>query len=76
MQYDPLGVILVIGPWNYPFYLCMAPVVAAVAAGNAVVIKPSELAPATSEVIARLVPRYLDSEAIRVVEVTPRPPRT
>lgn len=68
VQYDPLGVILVIGPWNYPFYLCMAPVVAAVAAGNAVVIKPSELAPATSAVIARLVPRYLDSEAIRVVE--------
>jgi aldehyde dehydrogenase (NAD+) len=44
VQYDPLGVILVIGPWNYPFYLCMASVVAAVAAGNAVVIKPSELA--------------------------------
>jgi aldehyde dehydrogenase (NAD+) len=68
VQYDPLGVILVIGPWNYPFYLCMAPVVAAVAAGNAVVIKPSELAPATSAVMARLVPKYLDSQAIRVVE--------
>ncbi len=68
VQYDPLGVILVIGPWNYPFYLCMAPLVAAVAAGNAAVIKPSELAPATSAVIARLVPQYLDSDAIRVVE--------
>ena len=68
VQYDPLGVILVIGPWNYPFSLCLAPVVAAVAAGNAVVIKPSELAPATSALIARLVPEYLDSEAIRVVE--------
>ena len=68
VQYDPLGVILVIGPWNYPFYLCMAPVVAAVSAGNAVVIKPSELAPATSAVMARLVPKYLDSEAIRVIE--------
>ena len=76
MQYDPLGVILVIGPWNYPFYLCMAPVVAAVAAGNAVVIKPSELAPATSEVIARLVPRYLDSGPSGWWRVTPRPPRT
>jgi aldehyde dehydrogenase (NAD+) len=68
VQYDPLGVILVIGPWNYPFYLCMAPLVAAIAAGNGVVIKPSELAPATSALIARLVPEYLDSEAIRVVE--------
>ncbi|MCX2934337.1 aldehyde dehydrogenase family protein [Mycobacterium sp. CVI_P3] len=68
VQYDPLGVVLVIGPWNYPFYLCMAPVVAAIAAGNGVVIKPSELAPATSALIARLVPEYLDAEAIRVVE--------
>ncbi|BBZ78911.1 aldehyde dehydrogenase [Mycolicibacterium anyangense] len=68
VQYDPLGVILVIGPWNYPFYLCMAPLVAAIAAGNATVIKPSELAPATSELIARLVPQYLDTDAIRVVE--------
>jgi len=68
VQYDPLGVVLVIGPWNYPFFLCMSPVVAAVAAGNAVVIKPSELAPATSELMARLVPLYLDPEAVRVVE--------
>ncbi|QEN12017.1 aldehyde dehydrogenase family protein [Mycolicibacterium sp. ELW1] len=68
VQYDPLGAILVIGPWNYPFYLCMAPLVAAIAAGNGVVIKPSELAPATSALIARLVPEYLDSEAVRVVE--------
>ncbi|MCX2929937.1 aldehyde dehydrogenase family protein [Mycobacterium sp. CVI_P3] len=68
IQYDPLGVVLVIGPWNYPFYLLMAPVVAAVAAGNGVVIKPSELAPATSALVARLVPQYLDTDAIRVVE--------
>ena len=68
VQYDPLGVVLVIGPWNSPFFLCMSPVVAAVAAGNAVVIKPSELAPATSELMARLVPLYLDPEAVRVVE--------
>ena len=68
VQYDPIGVVLVIGPWIYPFFLCMSPVVAAVAAGNGVVIKPSELAPATSELIARLVPQYLDPEAVRVVE--------
>lgn len=68
VQYDPLGAVLVIGPWNYPFYLSMAPVVAAVAAGNCVVVKPSELAPATSSLIADLVPRYLDADAVRVVE--------
>jgi aldehyde dehydrogenase (NAD+) len=68
IQYDPLGVVLVIGPWNYPFYLLMGPVVAAVAAGNGVVIKPSELAAATSALVARLVPQYLDPDAIRVVE--------
>lgn len=68
VQYDPLGVVLIIGPWNYPFFLCMSPLVAAVAAGNGAVIKPSELAPATSALIARLVPLYLDAEAIRVVE--------
>lgn len=68
VQYDPLGVVLVIGPWNYPFYLSMAPLVAAIAAGNCAVLKPSELAPATSELLAELVPRYLDGQAVRVVE--------
>jgi aldehyde dehydrogenase (NAD+) len=68
VQYDPLGVVLVIGPWNYPLYLSLAPLVAAVAAGNCAVIKPSELAPATSAVLARLVPEYLDPAAVRVVE--------
>lgn len=68
VQYDPLGVVLVIGPWNYPVYLSLGPLVAAVAAGNCAVVKPSELAPATSAVLARLLPEYLDPEAIRVVE--------
>jgi aldehyde dehydrogenase (NAD+) len=68
VQYDPLGVVLVIGPWNYPLYLSLAPLVAAVAAGNCAVVKPSELAPATSALLARWVPRYLDPEAVRVIE--------
>ncbi|AQS71152.1 aldehyde dehydrogenase family protein [Streptomyces pactum] len=67
-QYDPLGVVLVVAPWNYPAQLLLAPVVGALAAGNAVVAKPSELAPATSSVLARLLPRYLDTEAVAVVE--------
>ncbi|WP_322500490.1 aldehyde dehydrogenase family protein [Streptomyces rochei] len=67
-QYDPLGVVLVIAPWNYPAQLLLAPVVGALAAGNAVVAKPSELAPATSAALARLLPRYLDTDAVAVVE--------
>ena len=68
VQYDPLGVVLVIGPWNYPLYLSLAPLVAAVAAGNCAVVKPSELAPATSALLARLLPQYLDAQAVRVIE--------
>ncbi|NEE22999.1 aldehyde dehydrogenase family protein [Streptomyces sp. SID7499] len=67
-QYDPLGVVLVIAPWNYPAQLLLAPVVGALAAGNAVVAKPSELAPATSAALARLLPAYLDADAVAVVE--------
>jgi aldehyde dehydrogenase (NAD+) len=67
-QYDPLGVVLVIAPWNYPAQLLLAPLVGALAAGNAVVAKPSELAPATSAALARLLPAHLDSEAVAVVE--------
>ncbi|MFE6337161.1 aldehyde dehydrogenase family protein [Streptomyces sp. NPDC057806] len=67
-QYDPLGVVLVIAPWNYPAQLLLTPLLGALAAGNAVVAKPSELAPATSAVLARLLRTYLDPEAVAVVE--------
>ncbi|MFJ3670937.1 aldehyde dehydrogenase family protein [Streptomyces sp. NPDC090106] len=67
-QVEPLGVVLVIAPWNYPVQLLLAPVVGALASGNAVVVKPSELAPATSAVLARLLPAYLDTDAVAVVE--------
>ena len=67
-RYEPLGTVMVIGPWNYPFYLTLSPLIGALAAGNTVVIKPSEHAPATSAALARLVPQYLDSEAVTVVE--------
>ena len=65
---EPLGVVLIISPWNYPVQLLLAPLVGALAAGNAVVLKPSELAPATSAVMARYLPRYLDSRSVIVVE--------
>ena len=68
IQYEPLGVVLVIGPWNYPVNLSLGPVVAALAAGNCVVLKPSEVAPRTSALMAELLPAYLDRDAVAVVE--------
>jgi aldehyde dehydrogenase (NAD+) len=58
----------VIGPWNYPVQLVLGPLAAAIAAGNAVVCKPSEVAPASSRALARLLPEYLDPDAVAVVE--------
>ncbi|QKW09863.1 aldehyde dehydrogenase family protein [Streptomyces sp. NA04227] len=63
---EPLGVCLIIAPWNYPLTLTLNPLVGALSAGNAAVVKPSELAPATSALLAELLPRYL--EAVAVVE--------
>ncbi|XP_019464275.1 PREDICTED: aldehyde dehydrogenase family 3 member H1-like isoform X4 [Lupinus angustifolius] len=65
---EPLGVVLVISTWNFPFLLSMDPVIGAISAGNAVVLKPSEIAPATSSLLANLLKDYLDNSAIRVVE--------
>ncbi|XP_050674503.1 aldehyde dehydrogenase, dimeric NADP-preferring isoform X2 [Leptidea sinapis] len=68
---DPYGVVLIIGAWNYPLQLLLLPVSGAIAAGNAVIMKPSELAPATAKFIAETVPKYLDNDAIAVVEGGP-----
>ena len=65
---EPLGVVLVIAPWNYPVQLLLVPAAGAIAAGNAVVMKPSEVSSATSRVLARLVPEYLDPSAVAIVE--------
>ncbi|PYI38178.1 aldehyde dehydrogenase family protein [Arthrobacter psychrolactophilus] len=64
---EPLGVVLVIAPWNYPVQLLLAPMIGALAAGNTVVGKPSEMAPASSALLARLVPNYL-ADAVTIVE--------
>jgi len=65
---QPLGVVLVIAPWNYPIQLLVIPVAGAIAAGNAVVMKPSEVSSATSALLGKLVPQYLDNDAIAIVE--------
>jgi aldehyde dehydrogenase (NAD+) len=68
IHYEPKGVVLIIGPWNYPFQLCIAPLVAAIAAGNCVMIKPSELTPQTSHLVAELIGATFDEAEIAVVE--------
>jgi len=68
IQPEPLGVILIMSAWNYPIQLLFGPLIPALAAGNAAVLKPSELAASASRLIAELVPKYLDPNAVRVVE--------
>jgi acyl-CoA reductase-like NAD-dependent aldehyde dehydrogenase len=65
---DPLGVTLIIGAWNEPYMLTLAPLVAAVAAGNTAVLKPSELCEACAQQTAEMVSGYLDPEAVAVVQ--------
>ncbi|ORV19702.1 aldehyde dehydrogenase family protein [Mycobacterium celatum] len=68
IEYEPYGTVLIIGAWNYPFYLTLGPGVGAIAAGNTLVLKPSEVAAASAHLMAELVPQYLDNDAIAVVE--------
>ncbi|MEZ4288278.1 MAG: aldehyde dehydrogenase family protein [Polyangiales bacterium] len=65
---EPLGVALIIGPWNYPMQLLIAPLIGAVSAGNCAMVKPSEVSPATSAMLARWLPKYLDTDAVKVME--------
>lgn len=65
---EPLGVVLIIGPWNYPFSLMISPLIGAIAAGNCAILKPSEIAPHTSGVLAKIVEATFEPEYIAVVE--------
>src|SRR5258707_6446429 len=61
-RFDPLGLGLIIGTWNYPVMLTLSPLIAAISGGNAAVIKPSDVSVATSDVLATMLPEYLDRE--------------
>lgn len=67
VRYEPRGNVLIISPWNYPFYLCIEPLVSAIAAGNAVIIKPSEFTPNTSAMVKDLLKIFPENE-VAVVE--------
>ncbi|RKP13320.1 fatty aldehyde dehydrogenase [Piptocephalis cylindrospora] len=69
---QPLGPVLVIAPWNYPILLALLPVIGALTAGNTVLLKPSEVAPASTRVLASLLPQYLSENVVRVIPGGPR----
>jgi aldehyde dehydrogenase (NAD+) len=68
IKYEPKGLCLIISPWNFPLNLCMAPLVSAIAAGNTVIIKPSETTPNTSGVIKKLIESVFEKNEVAVVE--------
>jgi len=68
VRYEPKGVCLIIAPWNFPFNLSFGPLVSCLAAGNTAVIKPSELTPHTSRLIAEMVREFFDEDLVAVVE--------
>ncbi|CAF0702831.1 unnamed protein product [Brachionus calyciflorus] len=67
VQYQPFGVCLIIGAWNYPIYLTLTPLIGAISSGNCAILKPSEMAPKIAELLENLFPKYLDTNFIRVV---------
>jgi len=68
IYYEPKGVCLIIAPWNYPFQLVMSPLVSAIAAGNCVIVKPSELSAATSKVISKIILDTFEEEQVACIE--------
>ncbi len=71
ITYEPRGVVLVVAPWNYPFSLVVNPLIAAIAAGNCVILKPSEKTPATAALLARLIAETFDPAEVAVVQGGP-----
>ncbi|MDO4497454.1 MAG: aldehyde dehydrogenase [Bacteroidales bacterium] len=65
--YCPYGVVLIMAPWNYPFLLSVAPLIGALAAGNCCIVKPSELAPATAQIVTKVLSESLDVRLVAVV---------
>ena len=65
---EPYGKVLIIAPWNYPYQLALCPLIAAVAAGNQVVVKPSELTPNTSSIVAKIISETFDENHVKCVE--------
>ncbi|XP_074580668.1 aldehyde dehydrogenase family 3 member F1-like, partial [Curcuma longa] len=68
---EPLGVVLIFSSWNFPIGLSLEPLIGAISAGNAIIIKPSELAPVSADFLARSVSKYLDDKLVKVIKGGP-----
>ncbi len=68
IRYEPLGVCLIFGSWNYPYIVTLKPLCQAIAAGNCCMIKPSEMSPYTSEAMKILIEKYLDKDCFKLIE--------
>jgi len=71
IRYEPKGVCLIIAPWNFPFNLCIGPLISCLAAGNTAVLKPSELTPVTSSLLKGMIAEIFEEELVTVVEGGP-----
>jgi len=67
IRYEPLGVALIYGSWNFPYFVTLKPLANAIAAGNCAIIKPSEMSPKSSGIIQKIVQKYLDNDCYRVI---------
>jgi aldehyde dehydrogenase (NAD+) len=67
IRYEPLGVALIYGSWNFPYFVTLKPLANAIAAGNCAIIKPSEMSPKSSSIIQKIVKKYLDNDCYRVI---------
>ncbi|UXI18225.1 paired amphipathic helix protein Sin3b [Sarcoptes scabiei] len=67
IKYDPYGVVLIFGAWNYPVQVALCPLVGAIVAGNCAILKPSEIASNTEKLLADLIPKYLDKDCYHVI---------
>lgn len=67
IRYEPLGVALIYGSWNFPYFVTLKPLANAIATGNCAIIKPSEMSPKSSSIIQKIVQKYLDNDCYRVI---------
>ena len=68
IRYEPKGVCLIIAPWNFPFNLCIGPLISCLAAGNTAILKPSELTSATSKLVSEMIPEIFKEDEVAVIE--------
>jgi aldehyde dehydrogenase (NAD+) len=67
IKYEPLGVALIMGSWNFPYFVTIKPLIMAIAAGNCAIVKPSELGPNSAAAMQALIEKYLDKRCVRVI---------